>query len=432
MKKKSFSFLLLLMAALLFLGACSNNSGGGTEKVSTPEENGKKEENTKAKEVELRVVSTMAGTDPSGEVFKTVLEEFAAKNPNIKIINDSQSADAGTIRTKVNTDFTSNNEPDLMFFFNTIDAEGIIKSGKVVDLENAEGVDLSGYNSMLEQQRNKDGKIYAAPQSGFYEGLFVNKKLFEENNIKIPTTWEEYEAAIEAFAKTDIIPVAASTVDSYYVVEHYILAAGGIDNYRAQLADQNATWAEGLDNIAKHAKMGAFPADAATLDLAMVQDLFKQEQAAMIFEGSWFWGQVVEEGIADNVSVISMPVYGDGGKTGDLVGGSSQGWFISTKAYEDENKRAAAVDLFNYITSEEILLRIVGATGQPPAKGKLQDLPEYLAAGHKLVADATAVDLPINDRIIPEGFTHIRESVPSIVNGTKTGEQVIKEAAALE
>lgn len=432
MKSKKIGLMLFLMLVSLFLlAACSSKNSSNEQTEKKPPATEANEGNGK-ENVELRVVTTMAGTDPAGEVFQKVLDDYMEKNQHIKIINDSQSADAGTIRTKINTDYSSNNEPELMFFFNTIDADGIINAGKVVNLEKAEGVDLSGYNSMLEQQRNKDGNIYAAPQSGFYEGLFVNKKLFEEHSIKIPTTWEEYELAIEQFAKTDIIPVAASTVDSYYVVEHYALAAGGIDHYQAKLSDQDSTWAEGLDNIEKHAKMGAFPADAATLDLAMVQDLFKQEQAAMIFEGSWFWGQLVEAGMAENVTVIPMPVYGSGGQTGEIVGGSTQGWFISTKSFEDESKREAVVDLFNYITSEEILLEIVAATGQPPAKGQLTDLPEYIAAGHKLVADAPAVDLPINDRILPEAFTYIRESVPSIVNGTKTGEQVLKEAAALE
>lgn len=431
MRKKSFKLVLILMAmSLLLLAACSGgDKTAGGEKT---DDGGKKEPEVKVENVELRVVTTMAGTDPAGKVFQEVLDEFVKQNPHVKINNDSQSADAGTIRTKVNTDFSSNNEPELMFFFNTIDAEGIIEAGKVVDLESAEGVDLSGFNSMLEQQRNKDGKIYAAPQSGFYEGLFVNKKLFEENGVKIPTSWEEYEAAIEAFAKTDIIPVAASTVDSYYVVEHYALAAGGIDNYNAKLADKNKTWAEGLDNIAKHAKMGAFPKDAATIDLAMAADLFKQEQAAMIFEGSWFWGQVEEAGLSENVTVISMPVYGDGGQTGDLVGGASQGWFISKKAYDDNAKQKVVVDLFNFITSEANLLKIVGATGQPPAKGSLTDLSEHIAAGHKLVANATAVAMPINDRILPEAFTFIRESVPSVVNGDKTGAQIIEEAAGME
>jgi raffinose/stachyose/melibiose transport system substrate-binding protein len=434
LKQFKWSLLLVLLFVLIGLVACSNNETDSTPADNDDNSEGAEETDTEeaSEDVDLRVVTTMAGTDPAGEVFQEVLDEFVSEHPHVTIENDSQSADAGTIRTKVNTDFSSDNEPDMMFYFNTVDAEGLIEEGKVVNLEEAEGIDLSGFNSMLEQQRHSDGNIYAAPQSGFYEGLFVNKKLFEENGIELPTTWEQYEAAIEAFAETDIVPIAASTEDSYYVVEHYALAAGGMENYTAELADQNPSWAEGLDNIKKHADMGAFTPDAATIDLAMAQELFKQEQAAMIFEGSWFWGQLEEAGMGEDVTVLPMPVYADGGETGEIVGGASQGWFISTKSYEDEAKRDVVVDLFNYLTSEETIVRIAGATGQPPAKGALEDLPGYLEAGHQLVSDAPAVALPINDRIYPEAFTHMRTSVPDIVSGNTTGEQVLEEAAAME
>ncbi|KMK77032.1 ABC transporter substrate-binding protein [Alkalihalobacillus pseudalcaliphilus] len=429
MQMKRFGFLsCLLIFSLLMLAACGDSSdgdanggnGGTASDVGTEEE------------VELRVVTMMAGTDPSGKAFEEVLADYQSENPHITIVNDSQSADAEMIRTKVQTEYSSGNEPDLMFFFNTNAATGIINEGKVMNLEDIEGLDLSGFNSMLEQQRNEDGGIYAAPQSGFYEAIFVNEKLFEEHGIELPTSWELYEKAIEEFSKTDIIPIAASTEASYYVVEHYILAAGGIDAYRASLADQHPAWAEGLDKIKEHAEMGAFPPDAATLDLSFAADLFKQEQAAMIFEGSWFWGQLTEAGIAEQVSVLPMPGYADGFEYGELVGGSSSGWFISTESYEDESKRDAVVDFFNYVTAEETLLRLVQPTGQPPAKGELTDLAEHIAGGHKLVADAPAIELPINDRIYEESFTHMRQSVPEIVNGSKTGAQVVEEAAALE
>lgn len=428
MKKRSLGLVLLVLSfALVFLAACGDD-GADTEK----KDGDKKGESAEtAEDVELRIVTTMAGTDPAGDVFEKLLDEFTTEHENVSIVNESQSADAGTIRTKINTDFTSDNEPDIMFYFNTVDAEGIIDAGKVVNLEEAEGVDLSGFNSMLEQQRNEDGNIYAAPQTGFYEGLFVNKKLFEENDIELPTTWELYEEAIKKFAETDIIPVAASTEDSYYLVEHYILAAGGIDNYNATLADQNEAWSAGLDMIAKHAEMGAFPADAGTIDLALAESLFHQEQAAMIFEGSWAWGGMPED-IAENIAILPMPVYGDGGETGDVVGGASQGWFISTKAYEDDKKRQATVDLFNFLTSEDSILQIADATGQIPAKGALTDLPENIDAGQEMVSNATGVAGPINDRILPEAFTLIRTSVPQVVNGEKTGQEVIEEAAALE
>ncbi|CAM4208033.1 ABC transporter substrate-binding protein [Lederbergia lenta] len=428
MKEKKFGFLVLIMSLMLvLLAACGGDKTGGDKNNS----NGSGDTSSKKDEINIRVVTTMAGTDPAGEVFEEVLKEFQNENKHIKITNESQSADGGTIRTKVNTDFSSDNEPELMFYFNTVDAEGIIKEGKVIDLENSEGINLDGYNSMLEQQRNEDGKLYAAPQTGFYEALFVNKKLFEEHGIELPTTWELYEKAIEEFAKTDIIPVAASTEDSYYVVEHYALAAGGMDNYGAELADKNPKWAEGLDVIAKHEKLGAFPKDAATIDLTMAQNLFHQEQAAMMFEGSWAWGGIKEAEIADNVTVLPMPIFGDG-ETGELVGGASQGWFISTKAFNDDKKREATVDLFNFLTSEETILRIAEATGQIPAKGQLTDVDPNIAAGHELVAKAPAAVSPINDRINPEAFTHIRTSVPEIVSGAKTGEQVIEEAAAME
>ncbi|EQB37978.1 hypothetical protein M948_05260 [Virgibacillus sp. CM-4] len=422
-KKRSFGFLVMIMSIfLLLLAACGDD--GGNESSGGNDAEAKED-------VELRVVTTMAGTDPAGEVFETLLEEFKKENPHVSIVNESQSADAGTIRTKINTDFTSNNEPDLMFYFNTVDAEGIIDAGKVVNLEEAEGVDLSGYGEMLEQQRYEDGNLYAAPQTGFYEGLFVNKKLFEEHGVDLPTTWEKYEEAIKQFSETDIIPVAASTEDSYYVVEHYALAAGGAENYNATLADKNAAWAEGLDNIGKHAEMGAFPEDAGTIDLAMASNLFHQEQAAMLYEGSWAWGSIPEE-VAEHVEVLPMPIYAEGGSTGDVVGGASQGWFISTKAYEDENKKDAVVKLFNFLTSEENILRIAEATGQVPAKGSLSDLPENIAVGHKMVDEAGSVLTPINDRILPEAFTLIRTSVPQIVSGDKTGKDVLEEATALE
>ncbi|UOQ86708.1 ABC transporter substrate-binding protein [Gracilibacillus salinarum] len=434
MRKFKWSLLLALLFVVIGLAACGNDeTGSNADDTENTSDNGEdtSADETEQEEVNLRVVTTMAGTDPAGEVFQQVLDDFQEENPNIKIENDSQSADAGTIRTKVNTDFSSDNEPDLMFYFNTVDADGLIEEGKVVNLEEAEGVDLSGYNSMLEQQRREDGNIYAAPQSGFYEGLFVNKKLFEEHGVEIPTTWEQYEAAIEKFAETDIVPIAASTEDSYYVVEHYILAAGGMENYTADLADKKEAWSEGLNNIKKHADMGAFTPDAATIDLALAQELFKQEQAAMIFEGSWFWGQLEEAGMGEDVTVLPMPVYAEGGETGELVGGASQGWFISTKSYEDEAKKDAVVSLFNYLTSEETIVKIAEATGQPPAKGELSDLPDYLKAGHDLVKNAPSVALPINDRIYPESFTHLRTSVPEIVSGDKTGEEVLEKAVEM-
>ena len=98
----------------------------------------------------------------------------------MKIDNDTMSANDDGFRTKVNTDMNSGNEPDLLFYFIGADAEGFVNAGKVVPLNEILDADAEWKNGFipdaLELAKQKDGNIYAAPLTGFYEGLFVNKK----------------------------------------------------------------------------------------------------------------------------------------------------------------------------------------------------------------------------------------------------------------
>lgn len=42
-----------------------------------------------------------------------------------------------------------------------------------------------------------NNKIYGVPLEIIYEGLFVNKDIFERYNVKIPTTYDELLAAVD-------------------------------------------------------------------------------------------------------------------------------------------------------------------------------------------------------------------------------------------
>ena len=37
-----------------------------------------------------------------------------------------------------------------------------------------------------------DGDVYALPGISWFEGTYFNKELFEQNNIELPTTFDEY------------------------------------------------------------------------------------------------------------------------------------------------------------------------------------------------------------------------------------------------
>ncbi len=38
----------------------------------------------------------------------------------------------------------------------------------------------------------EDGVNYCVPVSGFYEGMFVNKDLFDEYGLELPTDWDKF------------------------------------------------------------------------------------------------------------------------------------------------------------------------------------------------------------------------------------------------
>ncbi|WP_026672334.1 ABC transporter substrate-binding protein [Alkalihalobacterium bogoriense] len=436
MKKKGLKVVLLLMsmALLLFLAACGGESTNTDEE--TPNDSEKTEEQKEATKdpVQLRIVTMFGGTDPATDVLQAQLDAFEAENPHVTIVNESMTA-GDEFRTKVNTDFTSNNAPDITFYFTGVDAQPIIDAGLVAPLNSLLEEDSAWKGSFseaaLEQMKTGDGNIYAIPLTGFYEALFVNEKLFEEQGLELPTTWDHFEAAIQGFADTDIVPLAGSYEESYYLVEHYILAAGGEPGYSKVLADNDPSWAEGLDMIGKHAEMGAFPVDAGTIDLPMAQNLFQQEQAAMMVEGSWAWGGI-EEDVRENVTVLPFPVFGNDATYGDLVGGFSSGYYLSTNAMEDTAKAETAIALLKHLTSEQSVIEVAEANGGVPAAGTVSDIHPKLLAGHQLVANATSLTMPIDSRITPEAFTHMRTNVAQIVNGNKTGEKVVEEAAALE
>jgi raffinose/stachyose/melibiose transport system substrate-binding protein len=429
-KRSSLMMLAFVLVLSLFLTACGDKETG-------TKGNGEKEPVVTDEKVQLRIVTMFGGTDPSTEVLKSSLEQFKKDNPNVEIIEESMTA-GDEFRTKVFADFSSGNEPDVTFFFTGKDAKDIIEAGKVVALDDLLKEDAAwadGFSdAALEQVRAEDGNLYAIPLTGYYEGLIVNKKLFEDNGLELPTDWAKFETAIKTFSEKGIVPLGASLVDSYYLIEHYILAAGGTEGNTAGLANGiHDSWKTGLDQIKAHAEMGAFPKDTNTIDDTLAQQLYQQGQAAMMINGSWALGGIPDD-VKANTTVLPMPVMPGGKATyGDVVSGFGSGYYLSKKAYEDASKKDAAVALIKFLTSKETVAAFAKANGGvPAAKVTVEGLPQAAVDGHKMIADATSLSYPIDSQIKPEAFTHIRTNVPQIAASKKTVEEVLTEAQKIE
>ena len=440
MKRSSLVLMSIMLLLSMFLAACGNkggsNAAGPAEGTTPPAETGSTE--AKADPVKLRVFSTFGGTDPSREAFQALLDDFTAKNPHVTIENDPMSANDDGFRTKVNTDMNSGNEPDLLFYFIGADAEGFVNAGKVVPLNEILDADAEWKNGFLpnalELARQKDGNIYAVPLTGFYEGLFVNKKIFEDNGLELPTDWEKLKTAVSTLSGKGIIPLSAPFDQSHYVVEHAILSAAGPEGQDKGLIDGiDPNWEKGYAALKELYDLGAFPKDAATIDLGMAFNYYSEGLAAMIIEGSWAingWN----DDTRDNSTVLPFPqVPGGAGSGNDIVGGFGSSFYLPKSTYDDAAKKDAAIALLKHLTSPDSIQKIATANGGTPAADvEVTGLPQVALDGFAMAAKAASISAPVDSKVAQETFSSLRASVQQVVTGKKTPTQAIEDAKKTE
>ena len=196
-KKVLAAIIAATMVATVFTGCGSSSTGDSGTGTGTETGN-----DTKVEKVTLNTVSMFGGTDPNAEVYQEINKEFMAANENITIEDNSQSSDEEW-KAKVATDFASGNEPDVIQFFTDATANAIVATDKLMAVEDIkkEYPDYAKDTlpAALDAVTNTDGVQRAIPTTGYWEGLFCNKDLFEEYNVEIPTDWDSLVKAIEIF-----------------------------------------------------------------------------------------------------------------------------------------------------------------------------------------------------------------------------------------
>lgn len=387
--------------------------------------------------VTLKTVSMFGGTDPNAVTYEKLQKEFQAANGNIVLQDESATADE-TWKASVITDFSAGNEPDVLHYFTDVSANPIIEQNKVVSIDEIrkEYPNFASHISDAAKNaaKNSNGITHAVPTHGFYEALYVNEDLFKDNGIDLPTDWAKFEAAVEKFAALGITPISVALGDiPHYWIEHLILAEGGVDDHgNKDIAAVRDTWINGLNYFKTLGEKGAFPVDTAATRNDVVQTAFLNGEAAMFLDGSWAIGALQE-----NPSIIPMaiPPTGNGKNDGkQFVSGFSVGFYITRQAWDDPQKRDAAVKYVEYMTSKDAITQYVtmAGGGAPAAEiGELPGLSKLAQAGSMLVGGASAVNMPIDSWLSKPAWDYLRQNVPLIAAGQVDTAQVVDEVIRL-
>ena len=428
MKKKALSILLAaaMMASVL--------AGCGSSANNAPASGGKTEADDGKKPVTIKTVSMFGGTDPNAAIYQDINEQFSKEYPYITLEDNSQSSDEEW-KASVAANFSVGNEPDVLQFFTDATANTIVATDKFVTIDEikAEYPDYAGDTlpAALEAVINTDGVSRAVPTTGYWEGLFCNQDLFDQYNLELPTDWDSLVTAIVTFKENGIIPIACSLNNvPHYWVEFLMLYAAGPDGYTEVPQTAPADWVKGLETFKTLRDLGAFPEDTDTVDDAYVGQLFKDKKAAMQLDGSWYLGGVTA---TDTTVVIPFPgIEGQKAEAGAMVGGISSGFYITKKAWDDPDKRDAAVKFVMAHTNKDAVQKYWNGNGQAAcAVEPIDGMSPLAISGLDYSSAATSISAPTDARIDPEAYKVIIGGIVGISTGATSAEDVINEALTL-
>ena len=340
---KKISIIIIVVVVIAFIIYSCNTNIDGDELEPT------KETDT----ITLRFVNSWGGVDSNADTLNAIFREFMQENPNITIVNDSVGG--SDFLTMIKTDFATNNDPDVFGIWPGSDIDAMIKAGKIADLTDLLNDDSewkSTFGDDAWSYCTVDGRIYGLPVEIIYEALFVNKEIFDKYQLEMPKTYAELTDTIKVLAKNNIIPIAynheaeGTFLYQNLVVQH--LSTGRVKSYKDALK-------LGMYDMYELYKMGAFPENAYYLSNSQRNELFLNGEAAMIVQGSWFTREIYESNMESKVEMLSFPSFIES-KTGyyTLIYGLGSGTFyISQKAWDDEKKRDACIQLLRKLTSPE-------------------------------------------------------------------------------
>ncbi|WP_199641164.1 MULTISPECIES: ABC transporter substrate-binding protein [Eubacterium] len=431
--RKALALVLCGAMAVSMVGCGSSNSGKKTS------------DETSKKSVKLSVTTTYAGEDTNAQNYKDAVAAWESKTGNK--VDDSSATSDETFKSRITTDFETGSEPDVLFFFNGVDSNQFVEQGKVVSVDEIRKEYPDYASNMKDDMLGAspvDGKNYSIPVNGFWEGMFVNKEVLKKAGVDVPTkdtTWDEFLQMCEKIKKAGYTPIAASLLEiPHYWFEYsiYNFDSPTTHNTVPAKVDDAAgkAWVSGLEDIKTLYEKGYFPANTLTAKDDETFQLFTNDKAAFLCDGSWKVGGI-ESAVKDpeNYTVTYVPGKGDR-KSTDIIGGISMGYYITKKAWDDPEKRAAAVDFVEYMTSDEMVSKFAG-TGVTALKNGTTPADNMTALSKDAVtfsAGVTAISPAVQDNLseavrkpifgemssIVQGKTAVKDAVQAVID--KLGE----------
>ncbi len=165
-----------------------------------------------------------------------------------------------------------------------------------------------------------DGAWVAAPVNIHRPNwLWINAKIFEEQGLEPPTTWEEFNAAATQLQEAGITPLAhgGQPWQDTTVFDDVVLGIGGPDFYRSAIieGDPEALSSETMVQVFDQMRTlrGFVDENFSGRDWNLATAMLLNGEAAMQLMGDWAKGEIVRADMVPGEDILCVPAPGTDG-----------------------------------------------------------------------------------------------------------------------
>ncbi|WP_198545951.1 ABC transporter substrate-binding protein [Actinacidiphila yeochonensis] len=327
-----------------------------------------------------------------GIAWKEAVKEFQQQNPGwtVKVSHTSFEQIQKTAPMLLN----SPKAPDIMEYNKGNATAGLLsKEGLLTDLSPAArsyGWDAKLPAGIQATSRYSDGVMgsgnwYGVPDYAEYAMVYYNKDLFAKYHVAVPTTWDQFTAALATFKAAGVTPLADGGAE--YPAQQYLweLALRKADPSWIKAYEEtgkadfhDAAWTYAADTFADWVKRGYIARNSVSQKAQDMGDAFEAGSSPMMVSGDWWYG-----GFESEITAFSWGTFLIPGST--YAAGSGGNLWVVPK----NSKHADMAEKFINLTLQPTIQNLLAAKGQVP-----------VAADPSAVSDPRARELVQNYRTI--------------------------------
>ncbi|GAA4583224.1 extracellular solute-binding protein [Planotetraspora phitsanulokensis] len=414
----------VLAASAMVLAACGGSSdGGGGGSSSGPRT--------------LTLWHYEGADSAMGKAWAQAIKEFEASHPGVTVKFEEKGFEQ--IQKTAGMVLNSDEAPDVMEYNKGNATAGLLsKQGLLTDLSDEaakRGWDKLLSPSLQTTARYDDrgimgsGKWFGIPNYAEYVMVYYNKDAFKKQGIEVPTTFDEFTAALDKFAKAGITPIATGGAEYPAQQIMYLLALSKADRawvdafqqYKGKVDFHGPEFTYGAQTFADWVKKGYISKDSAGIKAEDMGVSFIGGKFPIMISGSWWYGRFQEQIKDFDWGSFLWP-------GGAMAPGSSGNlWVVPEKA----KNKDLAYDFID-ITMKKDIQNLLGNSGGLPVAAdptaitdpKSKELVENF---NKLSSQDGLAFYP--DWPAPGYYDVLVAGVQELINGSKSPEQVLDEIA---